>query len=248
MEVLKDRDEEYNMNLQLGDIAVFLPGMMQDSQALFQTKDAIEAQRIFDYMVRFLQDMMDWWSRWNSDPAKLPIRITHSQCGPDEMRPPPSMPGEAASTSLHFRDLDVAAGYALYHAYILMALRWIDRLLALDIPGFVPDISSFPLDLCPTGPFTYCVAEPIMTNYALALVEAMYYYTLPHYRTIGAVYMLVPAKAAWIVLPQDSPHSIWLEQLMDFMAEKSGFHMPRFALVDHDVKPGLTAKEAARSM
>lgn len=146
--------------------------------------------------------------------------------------PPPS-----PEMTFQFCNLEAAAGWCRYHAHVVLALRWMRRLLKIQVPNTVPPQFCHEhreLLLTQDG-VDFRVSEHEIQRHALAICDGLHFYSLPRYRHIGSVYMGLPIRTAWQSLPSGSPGSLWVEQLTEFMATHSGFAITEHILHDIEV-------------
>lgn len=211
--ILVSEDNEASLTLKLGDLVLHMGGISEDIEALpSQNTQNLSTcyQSLLDRLIDMLDSLRAWWNEWSSDPGRLPVRtIALAQQG---MRPAPPMPDSNESTMLRFVNLEAAAGFCRYHAHVLLALHWLDRLSNV----------ATELSLCKPRQTTYRSSNN-STAHALVICEALLFYCLPHYRYIGAVYIGLPARVAWQELEPDSEHALWIGELMDYLADTGGF-------------------------
>ena len=222
--ILHADGETYTLSYGLGGIAIRIPGLCEDVIHIASLPEADPARLKKGHeTVQALSDVLDrlrkWWERWRADPDRLPVRI--SQIPADAVLfPPPSI----SETFLSFPDLESAAVFCRFHSHAITALRWIGYLLkmfpALELAEEDSEIIN-PAEL----------AETIL-KHAGAILDALPFYGLPQYVHIGATYMGLPARVAWQSFAPESPEALWIEELMDRMAQRSGFKISRHALRD----------------
>lgn len=226
--LLTSDDREAALTVELGDIVIELPGMFQGVKQLERSSrfdgTGLQGREIFLKLLNHLAGLRKWWNRWCIDPRRMPERVPVTKNTGDLMRPPPS----CLEMTYRFCNLEAAAGWCRYHAHVSVALRWLQRLLDLRLPGTIPHETcySHPDLLLAHDGTGFEVSEDEIRSHALAVCDGLHFYTLPRYRHIGAVYMNLPAYIAWKSLPSGSPGSRWIEELMEFMATHSGFAMP----------------------
>lgn len=227
-DILKSDDRESSLTLRLGDLVVKLPGIIHEIGLLKPAEDQDSAARLLDQLVQHLADLKTWWKEWSADPSRLPVRIAAPKDleGPE----PPPLPGNTDSTVLGFCNLEAAAGYCRYHAHVILAMKWINRLLnisGLTLPTHMVDPA---LATEAHGHHYARISDSTIEAHALAICEGLRFYSLPQYRSIGAVYLTLPARVAYEALPPESPHALWIKDLLEFLAGTSGFTIPRHIL------------------
>jgi hypothetical protein len=212
--ILASDDRDSEVALKLGDLVIHSPGILHDIVVLERKEDTDygEIRRLDQRLDRQLSGMRQWWPSWASDSGRVPVRL-RSQEVDGQMAPPPPVNVSQGKTILQFRNLVAASGYCLYHTHVILVMQWRRRLSKLN-----PALENLVVD------------DEHLIPHALAICEALHFYSLPQYRHIGAMYMNLPARVAWQALPAASSHRQWIEDLMEFMAERSGFNFPRTTL------------------
>ena len=214
--ILTSDDREASLTIKLGDLVLQQGGLFQDIKATEKTgeRNLVLLESLHRRLERQLDDLRQWWSAWSMDPGRLPVRLPDQKVE-GQMEPPPPVQDGHRPTVLHFRNLEAAAGYCRYHAHVILAQRWINRLIAKNP---IMDAHS------------KLIPEEESVLHAKAICEALHYYSLPQHRHIGAVYKGLPARVAWQALPEGCPHATWIEKLMEFVADNSGFTLSRYIL------------------
>lgn len=231
--ILDSNDNESNLTIKLGDTVLFGPGILADITTLekSQWRTSEDAELLFSRLMQHLEDLNNWWVEWSSDESRLPARLA-SQGLADTLIDPPLMPKHLPSNILYFRNLEAAAGFCRYHAHVILALHWTNRLLAMNIPGTVSEKSMPTFVQIREDGRQRCIPVSDFIPHVLAICEALPYYSLPQYRSQGATYIGLPARVAWQALPAGTPESLFIEELMDLMADQSGFAVTKYTLKD----------------
>lgn len=240
LNILRCDDKEGELTLKLGDIAVRVPKVFEGIKALEHLTDAnqasLRAHGLFGQLLRHLQDLKTWWHQWSSDPKRLPMRVVMLDSNEAVLPVPPISP---AGQPLTFSNLETAGGWIRYHSHIIMAMKWMRRLLKLRIPGTVLTEGSEQhpsLKFSTRGsPADFQICDDEMQNHAMAICEGLHFFGSPRYRHIGAVFMGLSVRAAYHTLPSGSPCSLWIETLTEFMSTHSGFEAPIHMLTGIEV-------------
>jgi len=221
-QILTSDDNESSWTLKLGDIVVVMGGICEGVKALREKNvDDVtaEASELLDRLSELLDDLHDWWVAWSSDPTRLPSRTFPTE--QNHIEGPPPMPGMDTSTVLGFTNLEAASGWCRYHTHVILAMHWIQKLKALNIPSLSADIES--RGLVRTGSLE-------IEAHAFAICEALYFYSLPQHCHLGSVYVTLPARVSWQALPPNSAYTHWIEEFMNSISHTGGFVIPKHAL------------------
>jgi len=101
-----------------------------------KTNATHKLQRVRGRLLGRLDDLRYWWQERSSGSRFLPTRIEALAVENSSMSLP-HMLGSSPPALLQCFDLEAAAGWYLYHAHVLLALRWTDRIFAREISVIV---------------------------------------------------------------------------------------------------------------
>lgn len=242
--ILTSDDAEASLTVKLGDLVVHAPGIFESIKDLSKLchdeirgkSVSLKGQGLFEKLLEHLQSLKQWWYEWTFDPRRMPERVSITAVSSDDNTMPGAPPHP--SSVLHFCNLEAAAGWCRYHTHVILLLRWMQTLLSLRIPRTISSktCTIYP-ELLPLRDNTSLrVSEEDIHSHAVAVCDGLHCFSLPRYRHVGAVYMGLFARIAWQSFPSGSPYSVWIEQLMIFMAAHSGFSMPGIILRDIELK------------
>lgn len=240
LNILSCENREGELKIKLGDITAQAPNVFEEIKGLEHLADRSHAlsraHELFGDLLRHLQELRTWWHQWSTDPRRLPMRSFMADSDEATLAAPPSSP---EGQPLAFSNLETAGGWMRYHSHIVIALRWMRKLLKLRIPGTVLGGRSeqHPILKVSTRDKIdeFQVSEDEMQNHAVAICEGLHFFTSPRYRHTGAIFMGLSVRAAYQTLPRGSPCSLWIEKLTQFMASHSGFEAPIHMLTGIEV-------------
>lgn len=240
LNILSCDDREGELTIKLGDIAVQVPKVFEGIKALEHLPNpghaSSRAHELFGELLLHLQDLKSWWYQWSSEPKRLPVRVLMADSNEATLPAPPSSP---VGQPLTFCNLETAGNWIRYHSHIILALRWMRRLLDLRIPGTVRTGRSeqhSSLKFSTRDSMTdFRIRDDEMQDHALAICEGLHFFTSPRYRHTGAIFIGLSVRAAYQTLPRNSPCSLWIESLTVFMSTHSGFEAPIHMLTGVEV-------------
>ena len=223
----------FNLGTQLTNIAYAIPGLLSDINAhrddpMHFSDDRQKLKETLKGLKQVEQKLESWHTEWTSSSDRLPIRT--------ETIPSDLVIQPLNNIFLKYAHLDAAAIPCRYHAHNMLLLTWLARIeakltfLSSSAPATDGSPSQTKFRLAKNADWRR--RQKQRKEHADAILETLPFYCLPQYVYVAAAYVGVPVVAAASAFEKGSREAIWIQAMLDTLADRSGFASARWLVRD----------------
>ena len=223
----------FNLGMRLTDIAYHISGLLSDIDAnradpMHFSDDKQKLKETLDALKQVEKRFDSWNTEWTLSPDRVPVRT--------ENIPSDLVTNPLNNIFLRYPHLDAAAIPCRYHAHNMLLLTWLAKIeakltfLSSSAPGTEGSSSQTKSYLAKNSDWRRRQRQ--RKAHANAIIETLPYYCLPQYVYIAATYVGVPVVAAASAFEKGSREAIWIQGMLDALADRSGFESARYLIRD----------------
>jgi hypothetical protein len=227
----EDDPESRTSKDRLTDILVDIPGLVEDCDNVFileqkQSGPAISQRaritqktgelmaRLIEWRLGFEREFPNCCYEVNTDPGtSLSVDAK----------------GVLFPTILHYRSLSEAADIMLYDSSLLMLLN-INQFTTGQAFVFDTKVTE---TVQRTNPLYLPGETSSFREIALEICRSIEYHMLPIHSNAGSFFTLFPARVAYFAMSRTSREAVWIESILQMVANISGFEVSKTILMEY---------------